>query len=76
VPPEAEDSDEHPDPLFDSTRSYLDQIDVFKRHQGRPTEKRVRRDKGKSWSSARRAAADKPGRVKPPRNRGGRERGP
>jgi hypothetical protein len=30
--------DEDPDPLFDSTREYLDQIDRYKEHQGKPTE--------------------------------------
>jgi hypothetical protein len=33
--------DEHSDPLFDSKRSYVDQIDIYKRHQQRPTEKRA-----------------------------------
>ena len=39
--------DEHPDPLFDSRRSYVDQIEVYKRHQGKPTERRERRDNGR-----------------------------
>jgi hypothetical protein len=29
--------DEDPDPLFDSTRDYVTQVDRFKRHQGKPT---------------------------------------
>jgi hypothetical protein len=45
--PEPADGDEYPDPLFDSTRSYLEQIDVYKRHQGRSTERRPRKDKGR-----------------------------
>lgn len=56
--PEAEEADEHSDPLFDSTRSYLDQIEVYKRHQDKPTERRERQ-KGVPWSAARRAAAAK-----------------
>lgn len=41
--PEPAEGDKHPDLLFDSTRSYLDQIDRYKRHQGKPTERRPRR---------------------------------
>jgi hypothetical protein len=44
--PEPADGAEHPNPLFDSRRSYLEQIEVYKRHQHKPTEKRERRDKG------------------------------
>jgi hypothetical protein len=29
-------ADEDPDPLFDSTRDYVTQVDRFKRHQGKP----------------------------------------
>ena len=47
--PEPADGDEHPDPLFDSRRSYVDQIAVYKEHQGRPTEKRA-------WGSNRQKA--------------------
>ena len=36
--PDADDPDD--DPLFDSTRSYIEQIDRFKEFQGRPTERR------------------------------------
>jgi hypothetical protein len=39
--PEPAKGEEHPDPLFDSKRSYVDQIDIYKRHQQRPTEKRA-----------------------------------
>jgi hypothetical protein len=35
--PEPEEGDEDDDPLFDSTREYLDQIDRFKLFQGKPT---------------------------------------
>jgi hypothetical protein len=45
--PEPIEGDEHPDPLFDSRRSYVEQVDVYKAHQGKPTEKRERRDKGR-----------------------------
>jgi hypothetical protein len=31
-------ADEDPDPLFDSTRDYVEQIDRYKRHQGKETE--------------------------------------
>jgi hypothetical protein len=31
-------ADDDPDPLFDSRRSYVDQIDRYKAYQGRPTE--------------------------------------
>ena len=34
------DADEDPDPLFDSRRSYIEQIDRYKRHQGKPTSRR------------------------------------
>jgi hypothetical protein len=36
--PDPDDGDEDDDPLFDSTREYLDQIDRYKEHQGKPTE--------------------------------------
>jgi hypothetical protein len=38
--PEPEDGDEDPDPLFDSLRDYLGQIDRYKRHQGKLTTRR------------------------------------
>jgi hypothetical protein len=37
------DADEDEDPLFDSTRDYIEQIDRYKAHQGKPTERRQRR---------------------------------
>jgi hypothetical protein len=36
--PEPAEGDEDPDPMFDSTRSYLDQMERYKQHQGKPTE--------------------------------------
>ena len=62
--PEPIEAEEHHNPLFDSTRSYLDQIDVYKRHQDKPTE--GKRQLGVPWSAARRAAAAK---AKPTRRR-------
>jgi hypothetical protein len=38
--PIAADGDEDDDPVFDSTRGYVEQIDRYKRHQGKPTERR------------------------------------
>lgn len=35
--PEPDEGDEDPDPLFDSTRDYVTQIDRYKLHQGKPT---------------------------------------
>jgi hypothetical protein len=34
--PEPDDGDEDDDPLFDSTREYVEQIDRYKEHQGKP----------------------------------------
>jgi hypothetical protein len=34
-------ADEDPDPLYDSTRDYLEQIDRYKRHQGKPTARKA-----------------------------------
>jgi hypothetical protein len=39
--PEADEGDEDDDPLFDSTRDYVDQIDRYKEHQDKPTERRA-----------------------------------
>jgi predicted nucleic acid-binding Zn ribbon protein len=36
--PEPDDGDEDDDPLFDSTREYVEQVDRYKEHQGKPTE--------------------------------------
>lgn len=46
-PPEPAEADEHPEPLFDSRRTYLEQIARYKAHQGRPTERKVSAAKGK-----------------------------
>lgn len=37
--PEPEDGDEDDNPLFDSTRDYVEQIDCYKAFQGKPTER-------------------------------------
>ena len=34
--------DEDEDPLFDSRRKFVEQTDRYKRHQGKPTERRAR----------------------------------
>jgi hypothetical protein len=44
--PEPDEGDEDDDPLFDSTRDYVEQIDRFKRHQGKRTARKTRKDKG------------------------------
>jgi hypothetical protein len=36
------DGDDDPDPLFDSTRDYVEQINRFKQHQGKRTERKRR----------------------------------
>jgi hypothetical protein len=36
--PEPDDGDEDDDPLFDSTREFVEQVDRYKEHQGKPTE--------------------------------------
>jgi hypothetical protein len=46
--PEPAEGDEDDDPLFDSTRDYVEQIDRYKEHQDRPTCRKERRDKGRS----------------------------
>jgi hypothetical protein len=61
--PEPEEGDEDPDPMFDSTRCYIDQIERYKEHQDKPTEapERKKLDQyactcencGKSFESAR-----------------------
>jgi hypothetical protein len=39
--PEPRDADEWADPLFDSKRDYVEQVDRFKAHQGKPTKSRL-----------------------------------
>jgi hypothetical protein len=38
--PEPNEGDEDPNPLFDSKRDYVEQIDAYKEFQGKPTERR------------------------------------
>jgi hypothetical protein len=40
--PLVEAADEHEDPLFDSTRGYVEQMDRYKEHQGKPTRRKPR----------------------------------
>ena len=40
--PAPEEGDEDDDPLFDSTRGYVEQIDRFKRHQGKSSTRKTR----------------------------------
>ena len=40
--PEPNEPDEDDDPLFDSTREYVEQIDRYKQHQGKPIARRSR----------------------------------
>lgn len=42
-PQPRDDADEDDDPLFDSTRDYVEQINRYKEHQGKPTERQPRR---------------------------------
>jgi hypothetical protein len=42
--PDPIEPDEDPDPLFDSRRGYVEQIDRYKAHQGKPTERRGRKN--------------------------------
>lgn len=44
--PEPREGDEDPDPLFDSCRGYVEQVDRYKRHQGKPTARRPRKQRG------------------------------
>jgi hypothetical protein len=39
--PEPREGDEDPDPLYDSKRGYVEQIDRFKHHQDKPTSRRT-----------------------------------
>lgn len=41
--PEPPEADEDPDPLYDSSRDYIEQIDRYKGHQGKPVEQRIPR---------------------------------
>jgi hypothetical protein len=63
--PEPDEGNEDEDPLFDSTRDYVEQMDRYKEHQGQPTERvgygaRPERQKeAKRASKARREARKK-----------------
>jgi hypothetical protein len=46
--PEPDGGDEDEDPLFDSTRGYVEQIDRFKEYQQKPTERQSRKNGGGS----------------------------
>ena len=39
--PEPREGDEDDDPLFDSTRDYVEQVDRYKQHQGKPTGRKL-----------------------------------
>jgi hypothetical protein len=39
--PDPHEGDEDADPLFDSTRGYVEQVDRYKEHQGRPTTRKM-----------------------------------
>jgi hypothetical protein len=41
--PEPDEGDEDPDPLFDSTREFVEQVDRYKEHQGKPIEAKPRK---------------------------------
>jgi hypothetical protein len=45
--PEPDEGDEDDDPLFDSTRDYVEQVDRFKGHRGRLIKRKVRSDAGR-----------------------------
>jgi hypothetical protein len=49
--------DEDPDPLFDSTRAYVEQIDRYKAHQGKPTARRIGVKGGTGWKAGRKRGA-------------------
>jgi len=51
--PEPEEGDEDPDPLFDSTRGYLEQIDRYKEHQDKSTVRRKGVRGGTGWKVGR-----------------------
>jgi hypothetical protein len=44
--PEPDEGDDDDDPLFDSTRDFVDQVDRYKAHQGKPTEAPPRKKAG------------------------------
>ena len=42
------DADEDDDPLFDSLRDYIEQIDAYKAFQNKPTARKVRQREGQA----------------------------
>jgi hypothetical protein len=56
--PEPEEGDEDLDPLFDSTRDYVEQMDRYKEHQGKPTERRAYASRPERLKLDRRHVAD------------------
>jgi hypothetical protein len=50
-PEPSQEADEDPDPLFDSTRDYVEQMDSYKSFQGKPTERRKRRSRNNGGRS-------------------------
>jgi hypothetical protein len=57
--PEPEDGDEDDDPLFDSTRDYVEQMDAYKEHQGKPTERRAYASRPERFKKNRRHVTDR-----------------
>jgi hypothetical protein len=57
--PEADEGNEDADPLFDSTRSYVKQIDRYKQHQGKPTERRPYASRPERLKKNRRHVTDR-----------------
>jgi hypothetical protein len=45
--PAPEEGDEDPDPMFDSARTYLEQIDRYKQHQGKSSERKPPKEREK-----------------------------
>lgn len=39
--PEPDEGDEDPEPLFNSWRTFVEQMNVYKEHQGKPTSRKV-----------------------------------
>jgi hypothetical protein len=78
--PEPDEGDEDLDPLFDSTRDYVEQIDHYKEHQGKPTERRAYASRPERLKFGRRHVTDrsqirKGVKSQQQRDHGGRFRG-
>ena len=72
--PEFDNVDEDDDPLFDSNRDYVTQIDSYKSFQNKPTARKVRTPKAKPMKAMKPAKPVKPMEVEvemppPPRPR-------